>query len=384
MLAKRAGERQFLNQLLDGSKVEEYVIPVEIKAELRKYQRDGVSWLAFLAKYQLHGILCDGEPLLRASLQMFVPLLIILTLASSFVPDMGLGKSLQSLTILASKHHERAERFKQTASPDSVHLPSIIVCPPTLTGHWYHEILKFTPNLKPLLYVGPSQDRPTLLPQIAKHDVVIMSYDIVRNDIAKLGTINWNYCILDEGHIIKNGKTKLTKAVKLLRANHRLILSGTPIQNNVLELWSLFDFLMPGFLGSERSFNERFGKPITITRDGKASAKEREAGPSRSFLSSASSSSTQCLAYFDPSFFRSVFSSHLSCSRPRSSPQTSSSLPPPSTQRRRPRRSPAKDHPGLLLRPLRRPEAALRHLLPLVCYRAGRERRLILVVGSRW
>ncbi|CAG8826520.1 20989_t:CDS:2, partial [Dentiscutata erythropus] len=98
-----------------------------------------------------------------------------------------------------------------------------------------------------------------------------------RNDIDDLSNIHWNYCILDEGHVIKNGKTKITKAVKTVKANHRLILSGTPIQNNVLELWSLFDFLMPGFLGTEKQFNERFGKPILASRDSKSSSKEQEA-----------------------------------------------------------------------------------------------------------
>jgi TATA-binding protein-associated factor len=116
------------------------------------------------------------------------------------------------------------------------------------------------------------------LSTLDKFDVVITSYEVVRNDIANLVQLNWYYCILDEGHIIKNAKTKITKAVKTLRAQHRLVLSGTPIQNNVLELWSLFDFLMPGFLGSETSFHERFGKPILSTRDGKASAKNNEAG----------------------------------------------------------------------------------------------------------
>lgn len=193
---------------------------------------------------------------------------------------MGLGKSLQSLCILASKHFERAEKHRATSSPDSVHIPSIIVCPPTLTGHWYHEILKFVDNLRPLLYVGNSKERLKLQSQLRSYDVVIASYDVVRNDVEALSKLDWHYCILDEGHVIKNGKTKLTKAVKTLRAQNRLILSGTPIQNNVLELWSLFDFLMPGFLGTERSFNERFGKPITANRDGKATAKEREAGAS--------------------------------------------------------------------------------------------------------
>lgn len=190
--------------------------------------------------------------------------------------DMGLGKTLQSICILASKHHERAEKHKQLKSPDTVHLPSLIVCPPTLTGHWYYEILKYADNLKPVLYTGNSRERCRLLPKLNKYDVVITSYEVVRNDIASLEPLSWHFCILDEGHIIKNAKTKLTKAVKCIRANHRLILSGTPIQNNVLELWSLFDFLMPGFLGTESSFNERFSKPILSNRDGKA--KNAEAG----------------------------------------------------------------------------------------------------------
>ncbi|GAA5949726.1 hypothetical protein JCM21900_003274 [Sporobolomyces salmonicolor] len=251
LLAKRESEREFLMQLLDGSKVAEYKIPVDIGIELRKYQRDGVSWLAFLARYQLHGLLCD---------------------------DMGLGKTLQSICILASMHHERAERHKATGSPDTVHLPSLIICPPTLTGHWKQEINTYAKGLRAVIYTGPRAERERLVKSVNKYDAVILSYDIARNDIEWLSQVDWHYCILDEGHIIKNGKTKLTKAVKSLRSIHRLILSGTPIQNNVLELWSLFDFLMPGFLGSEKAFNERFGKPIAASRDAKSSSKEQEDG----------------------------------------------------------------------------------------------------------
>jgi TATA-binding protein-associated factor len=189
---------------------------------------------------------------------------------------MGLGKTLQSICILASKHFERRQRYEEKKSPDSVQLPSLIVCPPTLTGHWYYEILKYADNLRPIMYTGSSRDRAKILSTLASYDVVITSYEVVRNDIANLEGMNWLYCILDEGHVIKNAKTKLTKAVKSIRAQHRLILSGTPIQNNVLELWSLFDFLMPGFLGTESTFNERFSKPILSNRDGKA--KNGEAG----------------------------------------------------------------------------------------------------------
>lgn len=195
---------------------------------------------------------------------------------------MGLGKTLQSICILSSKHFERDQRYKDTKSPDAVHLPSLIICPPTLTGHWYYEISKYAENLRPVMYTGNARERTRLLTRLKNYDVVITSYEVVRNDITNLEDLNWLYCILDEGHVIKNAKTKLTKAVKCIRAQHRLILSGTPIQNNVLELWSLFDFLMPGFLGTEASFNDRFGKPILSNRDGKV--KNGEAGQYRRSL----------------------------------------------------------------------------------------------------
>ncbi|KAF9049234.1 SNF2 superfamily chromatin remodeling protein [Hymenopellis radicata] len=250
LLKKRDEERQFLTQLLDGSKVEQYAIPIKINAELRPYQQDGVNWLAFLAKYQLHGILCD---------------------------DMGLGKTYSPYAYLQASISSVPRSTRRPSPRMAVPLPSLIVCPPTLTGHWYYEILKYAENLKPMLYTGNARERQRLLSKVSSCDVIITSYEVVRNDISNLEGINWLYCILDEGHVIKNAKTKLTKAVKCIRAQHRVLLSGTPIQNNVLELWSLFDFLMPGFLGTESSFNERFGKPILSNRDGKAKTGEAAA-----------------------------------------------------------------------------------------------------------
>lgn len=253
LIRQKARERHFLEQLLDGRKLENYKIPVPIKAELRKYQQDGVNWLAFLNKYKLHGILCD---------------------------DMGLGKTLQSICILAGDHFLRAQEYTRTKAPDSCPLPSIVVCPPTLTGHWVDEVGKFCSKefLNPLHYTGPPTERARLQHQVKKHNLIVASYDVVRNDVEFFRDIKFNYCILDEGHVIKNGKTKLSKAIKQLTANYRLILSGTPIQNNVLELWSLFDFLMPGFLGTERQFAARYGKPILASRDAKSSSREQEAG----------------------------------------------------------------------------------------------------------
>lgn len=251
LLEGRDREREFISQMLDVSKVQNFALPVAIKASLRAYQQEGVNWLAFLNKYHLHGILCD---------------------------DMGLGKSLQTICIVASDHHLRAEEHAKTGSPETRKLPSMIVCPPTLTGHWMHEFKTFAPFLKVLCYVGVPSLRADLASTFMDYDVVVTSYDITRNDICLLAPQNWNYCVLDEGHIIKNASSKLTQAVKTLVANHRLILSGTPIQNNVLELWSLFDFLMPGFLGTEKVFNDRFAKPIAASRNSKSSSKEQEAG----------------------------------------------------------------------------------------------------------
>lgn len=251
LLKGRDRERTFIAQLLDPHKVESFPIPVAIKAELRSYQQEGVNWLNFLNKYHLHGILCD---------------------------DMGLGKTLQTLCIVASDHHNRAEEYAKTKSPDVRRLPSLIVCPPTLSGHWQMEINTYAPFLSCTAYVGPPAERARLQDQLGKTDIVITSYDICRNDADLLTSLNWNYLVLDEGHLIKNPRAKVTMAVKRLLSNHRLILSGTPIQNNVLELWSLFDFLMPGFLGTEKVFLDRFAKPIAASRYSKSSSKEQEAG----------------------------------------------------------------------------------------------------------
>ena len=251
LLKGRDKERKFVAQMLDPKKTDPFEIPVNIKAELRSYQQDGVNWLMFLNRFNLHGVLCD---------------------------DMGLGKTLQSLCIVASDHHLRAEEFAKTQAPEVRRLPSLIVCPPTLSGHWQQEIRTYAPFLTSIAYVGPPSDRQKLKSKLTEYDIVVTSYDVCRNDIDVFAPLSWNYCVLDEGHLIKNPKAKTTMAVKRLISNHRLILSGTPIQNNVLELWSLFDFLMPGFLGTEKLFQERFAKPIAASRNAKSSSKEQERG----------------------------------------------------------------------------------------------------------
>lgn len=190
---------------------------------------------------------------------------------------MGLGKTLQSICMMASDHFNRALIYKETKDPNKIHCPSIVVCPSTLTGHWFFEIKKYA-NLTSIVYSGDKASRASIRDKVGKSDVLIISYELLRNDIQYFTDMHFNYVILDEGHVIKNPKTKLTEAVKSVKAFHRLILSGTPIQNNVLELWSLFDFLMPGFLGTEPQFNERFGKPIMASRDAKSSSREQAQG----------------------------------------------------------------------------------------------------------
>lgn len=251
LLSRSTEDAKFLEQLLDNSRVEDYKLSVELKTPLRRYQQEGINWLAFLKRFKLHGILCD---------------------------DMGLGKTLQASAIVAS---DIAEHVKLQKSGSELRVsPSLIICPSTLVGHWVFEIEKFlqTSIISPLQYVGSPQDRLQLQPQLNQYNLIVTSYDILRKDVDFLSKFVWNFCILDEGHIIRNSKSKVTLAVKQLKAEHRLILSGTPIQNNVLELWSLFDFLMPGFLGTERQFQATYGKPILAARDAKCSAKEAEAG----------------------------------------------------------------------------------------------------------
>ena len=158
--------------------------------------------LILLYRYQLHGILCD---------------------------DMGLGKTLQSICILAGEHDKLVNSSSEfLSSSKKKHLPSLVVCPPTLTGHWVYEIQKFVDlqYLNPLHYTGTPPERIRLRQFFSLHNVIVASYDIVRNEIDYFSQIRWHYVILDEGHIIKNGKTKASKAVKQLISNHRLILTG--------------------------------------------------------------------------------------------------------------------------------------------------------------
>jgi len=213
---------------------------------LRPYQMEGISWLNFLTEVHLNGALCD---------------------------DMGLGKTLQALIAVTISHH------KPAANNNS---KSLVICPSSVVGHWVSEIGRFFPGeevFTPFDFTGsPKTRRTAWQTHLNKSNIVVTSYSILRNDISLLENVLWNWCILDEGHLLKNPKTATAKASRRLKAQHKLILTGTPIQNNVNEIWATFDFLMPNFLGSNSQFLKEFAKPIIKSQSSDASATDIHQG----------------------------------------------------------------------------------------------------------
>lgn len=207
------------SQMLGETPLSPSVIPKEIHADLRPYQSEGVFWLERLRLMYLNGILAD---------------------------DMGLGKTLQAITAI-TQHHNK----KPTAR-------SLIVCPTSLLYNWKEELHKFNPKLKALVVDGIPTQRKKLLAKIDEYDVTITSYTLLQKDIETYSQFAFCYGILDEAQHIKNRGTRNAKSVKMIQAAHRLILTGTPIENSLDELWSLMDFLMPGFLSSYDRFIEKY------------------------------------------------------------------------------------------------------------------------------
>lgn len=195
------------------------VLPKEVKAELREYQKQGVGWLEQLRIMHLNGVLAD---------------------------DMGLGKTLQAIISLTQYKKEH---------PDSL---SIVICPTSLVYNWKEEFTKFNPKLKALPIDGTPQQRKKLINGLKKYDIAITSYSLLQKDIEEYKKFEFGYAILDEAQHIKNRATRNAKSVKMLKCAHRLILTGTPIENSLDELWSLFDFLMPGLLSSYDRFVEKY------------------------------------------------------------------------------------------------------------------------------
>lgn len=196
--------------------------PAGLRATLRPYQMEGLAWLEHKRDAGVGAVLAD---------------------------DMGLGKTLQTIALLAKEREaRRSDR------------PSVIVAPTSLVPNWLREIERFAPHLKTLDYTGPR--RTARLVDLARADVVVTSYPILIRDTAQLSSFSYHYAILDEAQAIKNSGSQANSAVRLLSARHRLAITGTPVENHLGELWSLFEFTLPGLLGSKVAFQKRYRDPV--------------------------------------------------------------------------------------------------------------------------
>jgi superfamily II DNA or RNA helicase len=195
--------------------------PDEFMGSLRDYQKDALGWFDFLRRFGFGGVLAD---------------------------DMGLGKTIQVLAWLLYRRNNQAAR------------PALIVAPTSLVLNWQREAARFTPQLSLLVYTG--QSRAKHRDTLADYDLVVTSYGLLRRDMAILQEITFDTVILDESQAIKNKNSKAFQAAKALQAEHRLCLTGTPLENNLLELWSQMDFLNPGLLGSAKRFEDILAKPV--------------------------------------------------------------------------------------------------------------------------
>lgn len=228
----------FLVELLEKKKrlqnisnIEEVPIPKGVKAKLRDYQHHGLNWLAFLDKNQLGGCLAD---------------------------DMGLGKTLQAITFL------QYLKLKDKKCP-----PSLIIAPTSLIFNWKNEIEKFCPTLKMLVFVGGNRSENK--DNFAKYDLVISTYGSLLNDVEFMKDFKFNYIILDESQAIKNPNSKRYKAVRLLNSFNRLVLTGTPIENNTFDLYAQMNFINPGLLGNMTHFKTEFSDAIDKEKNHDAS-----------------------------------------------------------------------------------------------------------------
>jgi len=207
-------------------------VPKNLKAEMRRYQEIGFKWLRTLDNYGLGGILAD---------------------------DMGLGKTLQVITLLLDYNNKHDDRKS-----------SMVVCPSSLALNWASEIAKFAPNLNVCVISGNASDREKIISNVDNYDIVITSYDLLKRDVEtyKKANYEFKYIVADEAQYIKNNNTQNFKAIKQIKAQTRFALTGTPIENSLAELWSIFDFTMPGYLYSYKQFKEIFETPIIRDEDG--------------------------------------------------------------------------------------------------------------------
>ncbi|MFT9076118.1 SNF2 helicase associated domain-containing protein [Ethanoligenens sp.] len=207
--------------------------PESLRHILRNYQKKGFRWLKTMARYGLGGILAD---------------------------DMGLGKTLETITFLLHNHEE------DTADKRI----SLVVCPTSLVLNWVSEITRFAPSLKSLAVMGNAAQRAELVEQIPQNDIIITSYELLKRDISLYKPYTFDCEIIDEAQYVKNASTQNARAVKQISSKHRFALTGTPVENSLAELWSIFDFLMPGYLYSHSKFRETFELPVVKGGDERA------------------------------------------------------------------------------------------------------------------
>lgn len=232
--------KEIQQQMLGTLPLTSREVPASVLATLRSYQADGVNWLGRLRQMHLSGILAD---------------------------DMGLGKTLQAITAVTQHSEDH---------PGSI---SVVVCPTSLVYNWKEEFNKFNPNLRVLPVDGTPVQRKKLLNDVMDYDVVITSYSLLQKDIEIYKAKPFSYAILDEAQHIKNRGTRNAKSVKMIQARHRLILTGTPIENSLDELWSLFDFLMPGLLSSYERFLEKYIRNPTEPKNKSLETLRRKVSP---------------------------------------------------------------------------------------------------------
>ena len=235
-----------LDKLGGGAKMTEVSPPATFNGELRPYQVKGLSWLAFLRQLGLGACLAD---------------------------DMGLGKTIEFIALLL---HERGGRGRK--SPPG---PTLLVCPMSVVGNWQKEIERFAPHLKAMVHHGAGRlSGPAFARQASKHDIIISTYVLAQRDQRLFSGVRWERVALDEAQNIKNPAAKQTQAIKKLDASQRIALTGTPVENRLAELWSIMDFLNPGYLKSAADFHTSFAVPIEKYRNsGRAETLKRLVQP---------------------------------------------------------------------------------------------------------
>lgn len=225
---------EFLAQLDGRAAFAEQPVPNEFNGTLRPYQLRGYSWLAFLRKWGLGACLAD---------------------------DMGLGKTVQTLALIERDWHANGKK------------PVLLICPMSVVGNWQKEATRFTPDLPVLVHHGAARSKSAAFKKAVKGQaVVVSSYALLHRDQALFDQVEWAGVILDEAQNIKNAETKQARAARAIQSDYRIALTGTPVENNVGDLWSLMEFLNPGFLGTQAAFKRNYFIPIQAQRDADASA----------------------------------------------------------------------------------------------------------------